>query len=340
MPGERFHVQPAVISVNGVAIARDDIAREAQNHPAPSPFESWKSAARALIVRELLLQEAKRLELVPALLTDEEGRRETNEDALVRQLLEAQVKVPEADEAACRSYYARHAVRFRSSDIFECSHILLPCRRNDEAGRGQALAIASELIAILQDGRESFEALAECYSACPSAKDGGRLGQVSRGQTVPEFEAALHTLDEGSVSGKPVETDFGVHVIRLHRRIEGAQLPFEMVREKIRLYLEERAKRDAYYSYVRWLSAHARIAGFNLETGEMDPAVAAPGLDKSAALRRFTAGASSEDWTRLVGIVQNAADPLMACEETVERWKPPVPNAERRTVFNRTASNR
>lgn len=337
MPGKAFHVQPAAISVNGVAIGRDDIAQEAQNHPGSSPFESWKSAARALVVRELLLQEARRLDLEPSPLFDGEGRRETDEDALVRQLLEAQVKVPKASDEACGTYYERHAGRFRSSDIFECSHILLLCHRNDAETRGQALAIAGELIAVLQNGRESFEALAERYSACPSAKDGGRLGQVSRGQTVPEFEAALHELEEGSVTEKPVESDFGVHVIRLNRRIEGAQLPLDLVREKIRHYLVQRARHGAYYSYVRWLSAHAKITGFNLETGEMDPAVVAPGPDANVAMRRFVVGANAEDWTRLVGIAQNAADPAKACKDEVEHWKPPVPQGERRTVFTHTA---
>lgn len=336
MPGEAFHVQPAVISVNGMAIGRDDIAQEAPNHPGASPFESWKSAARALVVRELLLQEARRLDLEPNPLSDGEGRRETDEDALIRQLLEAQVKIPEANDRACRTYYERHAARFRSSGIYECSHILLPCRRNDMATRKQALMLAGEIIALLRDGRETFEAMAARYSACPSAKDGGRLGQVSGGQTAPEFEAALEALEEGSVTGKPVESDFGVHIIRLHRRIEGVQLPFEMVREHIRRYLAERALHDACYSYVRWLSVQAKITGLNLDTGEMEPAVAAPGPDKNAAMRRFAAGASAEDWTKLVGIAQNAADPAKACDDEVGQWKPPVPPSRRRTVFTHT----
>src|SRR5690606_4297524 len=51
------------VSVNGVAIPHDAISREAQNHPAPTPLDAWKAAARALIVRELLLAEARRLQI-------------------------------------------------------------------------------------------------------------------------------------------------------------------------------------------------------------------------------------------------------------------------------------
>jgi hypothetical protein len=141
-------------------------------------------------------------------------------------------------------------------------------------------------------------------------------------------------LDEGAVTGKPVETEFGVHVIQLHRKIAGAQLPFDIVRENIRRYLEQRAQRDAHYSYVRWLSLQARISGFNLETGEMDPAVTAAGLDRNAAMKRFAAGASAEDWTKLMSVAQNASDPAKACDDAVQDWKPAAaPGSAARAVF-------
>jgi peptidyl-prolyl cis-trans isomerase C len=49
------------VSVNGVAIPRGLIAREIQYHPSRTPAEAWKAAARALGIRELLLQETRRL---------------------------------------------------------------------------------------------------------------------------------------------------------------------------------------------------------------------------------------------------------------------------------------
>ncbi len=58
--------KPATVSVNGVAIARDAIAREMQHHPAPKPIAAWQQAARALVIRELLLQEARRLGVAAA----------------------------------------------------------------------------------------------------------------------------------------------------------------------------------------------------------------------------------------------------------------------------------
>jgi len=106
------------VSVNGIAIAHDLISREAQNHPAAKPIDAWQAAARALAVRELLLQEARRLGLSPAPIADDEGRRETDEEALVRGLIETEVATPTPDEASCRRYYERNTARFTSADIF------------------------------------------------------------------------------------------------------------------------------------------------------------------------------------------------------------------------------
>ena len=117
--------KPTPVSVNGVTIPRDAIAREVQQHPAPTPLAAWKEAARALAVRELLLQEARRLELSGEPLSDGEGRRETGDEAAIRVLIESEVAVPEPDEAACRRYYEQNRGRFRSADIYEAAHILI-----------------------------------------------------------------------------------------------------------------------------------------------------------------------------------------------------------------------
>ncbi len=58
--------EPEIVSVNGIEIPRDIIAREVQHHPAPKAIEAWQSAARALAIRELLLQQARYLKIVPA----------------------------------------------------------------------------------------------------------------------------------------------------------------------------------------------------------------------------------------------------------------------------------
>jgi len=137
------------VTVNGVQVASADIVRETQHHPAVDPDEAWHMAARALAIRELLTQEADRLNVVAEPLEDDEGRRETPEEARLRALVEQEVVVPRADEATCRRYYGANLHRFRSPDLFEVGHILLP------AGN-EAHELAASLIAELRQRPERF----------------------------------------------------------------------------------------------------------------------------------------------------------------------------------------
>lgn len=105
--------EPEPISVNGTMIPRETIARETQNHPAERPFDAWLAAARALVVRELLLQEAARLGIDAEPLSDGQGRTETTTEATIRALLEREVKTPAADDDVCQRYYKQNRERFR-----------------------------------------------------------------------------------------------------------------------------------------------------------------------------------------------------------------------------------
>jgi peptidyl-prolyl cis-trans isomerase C len=61
-----------------------------------------------------------------------------------------------------------------------------------------------------------------------------------------------------------VESRYGLHIIRLQRRIAGALLPFEAVHECIAAYLTERSQRLAIAQYVARLAAEAKVTGVEL----------------------------------------------------------------------------
>lgn len=252
------------VAVDGVVIPHDAISREAQNHAARTPLAAWTAAARALVVRALLLGEARRLGIAPDPLCDERGRRETDEDAMIRVLIEREVATPRADEDACRRYYDRNRRRFRSADIFEAAHILFAARRDDPPAFERAQAGAAAALVVLMKDPGRFASLARAHSACPSAEQGGNLGQITAGDTTPEFEAALMALAPGEITARPVETRYGFHIIRLDRRIAGEELPFELVRERIADYLAERVHRIAVAQYIARLAGQAEIEGVTL----------------------------------------------------------------------------
>ena len=71
---------------------------------------------------------------------------------------------------------------------------------------------AKDLQRKLTEGK-SFEELAKDFSLCPSARNGGDLGEFPRGRMIPAFEKALLALKPGEISGI-VRTQFGHHLIR------------------------------------------------------------------------------------------------------------------------------
>ena len=251
------------IRVNDVAIPAAAIAREVQYQEEATPQAAWDAAARALVIRELLLQRAAALGIAAEPLVS--GKiRETEEEAIIRSLLEAEVATPKADEAACLKYFQSNPSCFRSSDLFEPLHILFKAARVDEAAYASANARAETVLAQLRDAPERFEDFARTLSDCPSAVEGGRLGQVARGETTPEFEAALLALKPGEICAAPICTPYGAHLIRLERRVPGVLLPFEQVRDDIASYLEAQAQRQAAARYIALLAGEARIEGVEM----------------------------------------------------------------------------
>jgi len=256
------------VKVNGIAIPRDLIAREVQHYPSRTPLEAWKAAAQALAVRELLLQEARRLDVSGAPTTDEDGRRETAEEATLRELIAREVRTPYADAATCRRFYEQNLQRFRATNIYEAAHILFAADKADAAGYAQARAAAEATLAILRKDQSQFSTLAAAHSACSSASQGGNLGQITAGQTTPEFEQALFALEPGTIASEPVATRYGFHIVRLDRKHEGRSLPFELVADRIASYLQEAVQRRALAQYIARLAGAAHVEGVELASAE------------------------------------------------------------------------
>ncbi|MCO5130160.1 MAG: peptidylprolyl isomerase [Xanthobacteraceae bacterium] len=257
---------PVPVTVNGIVIAAERIAAEAQNHPAPKrkPALAWKAAARALVLREVLLQEARARAIAPAPIELAEGQWETDEEALIRQLLESAIAPAEIDEARLRAIYDHAPDRFRGPSLFEAAHILFPAAPDDAEARAAARASAEKVLAELRRDPRRFAALAAEYSACPSRANGGLLGQLASGDTVPEFEAALCEMAEGGMSDAPLESRYGFHLIRLDARAQGEVLPFAAVLPHLRQAQEKADWVRCSRAYVEALAARAEITGVDL----------------------------------------------------------------------------
>ena len=249
--------------VNGEVVPRALVAAEAQNHSAPSskPGWAWRAAARALAIRTLLLQEARRRGIAATPRAVGPGRAETPDEALIRALLEAALDPEPVTEADVEAAWAAAPDRFRAPDLFEAAHILYAAPPEDGAVRAAARRRAGATLAALRADPRAFARIARRDSACGSREAGGALGQIVSGDVEPAFETALKTLAEGAIAPEPVETRHGVHVVRLDARAEGAALPFASARDAVSSALERRAWTRAARRYCADLVAAAELRG-------------------------------------------------------------------------------
>ncbi len=247
------------VIVNGVAISEEDILQEMQYHPAEQAEQAQQAAARALVVKELMLQRAEQLHISA---TTQAG--ESQEEAIIRVLLEQEIQRPEPDDEACRRYFTANPEKFKSPTIMAASHILMAADPRDLEQRDQVKAQAQDLIVQLQDSPNKFVTLAKQFSDCPSKEMEGSLGQITKGSTVPEFERQVLTLPMG-LATTPLESRYGYHIVRVDQRVEGEFLPYNQVSDAIASYLRDRVYHQAISQYVSLLAGEASIEGVDID---------------------------------------------------------------------------
>jgi peptidyl-prolyl cis-trans isomerase C len=243
-----------MISVNNATITEESVLSEMQYHQASNVDQAKYKAAQSLVIAELVKQAA-----------DKAGYDDAED--FVSHIVDEQIAdyAPSGDEI--RRYYDNNQNKFHSSPLVEARHILLAASPEDGATRTNALRLAKQLIEQLAADPSQFSALAEQHSSCPSAKTQGHLGQLSRGQTVPEFERQIFGSEEGLCMA-PIESRYGIHVVALDHKEPGRLLPFDAVQGKILSYLQERQKVKAISHYLQSLVNEASIEGFNMEQGD------------------------------------------------------------------------
>lgn len=259
------------ISINGILISEHEIGLELQHHPAENKELAKNKAVEALLVKQALLQEAKKQGLdSPTVKSDNpnlklgEGEVETDDESTIRILLDKNIPAPKATEAECKRYYEVNIERFRTTPLIQARHILLGAAPDDVQARRETAALAKNLIEKLQKKPHLFSKLAKEFSACPSKSEGGDLGQITKGQTTSEFERQLFVMPQG-LSSKPIETRYGYHVIKIDQKEDGKLLDFAMVQNKIELYLQERVKHKGISQYIHQLLAQADIKGIEID---------------------------------------------------------------------------
>ena len=267
MQGRESAIGRSAITVNGVVIQDDLISLEAQLQEAETPTTAWETAVRALIIRQLLLSEAEARGIGGE--APEPG--EDADEAAIRRLLDEALNIPEPTEEELRRWYGRNCERLRAPDVWRVQHLLLAADPKNERERQAVRARAQALLGDVLADPDGLTGLAQRFSDCPSRSQGGDLGWIARGSTVPEFEACLAALTPGEVSPSVVESRYGMHIVRVLACKTGCAPPFDAVKARIAEFLQEASWRQGVQGFIASLAARARIEGFDLFEGENAP---------------------------------------------------------------------
>ena len=153
-----------MIKVDGVVIPEDLISLEAQLQDAPDPAAAWESAARALVIRQILLAEAA----ARGISDQGPDPGEEPDEAAIRQLLDQELNLPEPTEDELQRWYGRDQERLRLPDLWHVQHLLIAADPKDTRATEAAQARAEELLTEVLEDPDRLPELASRFSDCPS----------------------------------------------------------------------------------------------------------------------------------------------------------------------------
>lgn len=177
---------------------------------------------------------------------------------LIETKVESKIQISDKESQA---FYNDHPEYFKMPEQVKASHILIKLDKSADAlARETATKKLKDVQEQLKKGGD-FAALAKKVSEGPSNVNGGDLGFFGRGQMVKPFEDAVFALKPGETSDI-VETNFGLHLIKLTEKKAGGVVDYANAKEKIDQHLKQKSMQQGVMAYIDNLKKNAKIEKF------------------------------------------------------------------------------
>ena len=168
---------------------------------------------------------------------------------------------PQVTDAEIQQYYNQHLKDYQVDDQVKVRHILIKVDPNDPKSDATAKAKAQGILDQLHHGAD-FAELAKKNSDDPGSKEqGGELGFLKRGATVPEFDKAAFSLQPGQTSGL-VKSKYGYHIIQVEEKQVAHTRPLSEVKVSIQAQLTRQVEAQQEQAFAQQLAAEAQKTGF------------------------------------------------------------------------------
>ena len=231
-----FEIAKAYAEENGITVSESEVNQEIET--IKDQIVEQARAQGMNVGREKAFQQA----LEQAGLTEEELREQIREQLPVQKV---QVRVAgdaEASQEEVEKFYEENKkLQFTTPEQRCARHILFNKDQREKA---------EEVKGQLQNGAD-FAELAKEFSQDPAgAENGGDLGCLGKGETVPSFEEAVFNARQGEIVG-PVESEFGYHLIEVTDIKERSTQPLSEVETQIREQLSTDEQAQKFSAWVQ-----------------------------------------------------------------------------------------
>lgn len=168
---------------------------------------------------------------------------------------------PQITDQQARQYYQQHLKDYAVPDQVKVRHILISVPHGADAKTDAAAKAKAEDVLKQLRGGADFAALAKKYSEDPGSKEqGGELGMLQHGVTVPEFDKTAFSLSPGQTS-EPIKTQFGYHIIQTEEKQTAHTKPFDEVKATIIANMVRDREAAAAQTFAENLAAETKKNG-------------------------------------------------------------------------------
>ncbi|MCB2180874.1 MAG: peptidylprolyl isomerase [Desulfobulbaceae bacterium] len=245
-----------IASVNNVNITSSQLdnvvaAYKEKAKKADVSEKEKKALMQSLIQRQVFLQQDD----VEALRNNEEVVKKTKEyenNLIIRHFLQNQIgKQIHVTEGEIKAYYKENLENFIIPARVVARHILLKTHED-----------AEKVMVKLKAG-EDFGQMARQFSIdLPMALEGGQMGIIEKGKSLPELEKVLFSLKENEIS-EIVKTKFGYHIITVDKITPETTRSLDQVNSQIRQALLREKQGALFIDIVVKLEKNADIKIYN-----------------------------------------------------------------------------
>jgi parvulin-like peptidyl-prolyl isomerase len=269
-----------------------DVYTEIEQTVAPGDVAARKEEARKSLVNdiigELLIKDradrlgltvsadelkeaANRLKQQYGIKTEEEFTESLNKSGMTRAEMDARLRDQilmqkvfshelrgreDLPDKELRERYDREKERFRLPERAHLREIVIV--RPDNAAATEAAEKKAADLATQARNKADFALLAQTASDAATKSKGGDLGDVVRGELLPDLDKAVFNAEAGAIIG-PIATKSGWHILKVESRLPSEVPAFESVKEKLRKDASEDAWQRDYKAYIDRLRKDAFI---------------------------------------------------------------------------------